>query len=271
MISPETVLHIYELKGSVSADICPVLESFVGLWNEEDFCYLFFTSREDAYVDRLSLESGSDLTDRYEMTYRDWQSGIPYEGLCVGNVRFVPADHPDPPEKAILIDPSVVFGDGSHPTTLRCLSIMEAIVRDSCVESVLDLGTGSGILALAAAAMGVPRVLAVDRNVLAIRTAKNNVRINSLASVIDVREGEATWFLDKPFDLVAANLPFQVLRDIVQMRQAKAHGYWIVSGINRRQADTLGELLQDNGIHTMMEFEDPPWITFASRNRAKYG
>ncbi|MEW6347721.1 MAG: 50S ribosomal protein L11 methyltransferase [Thermodesulfobacteriota bacterium] len=269
MISPDTVLHIYELKGSVPAELCPGVESFVGLWNEEDFCYLFFTSREDRYVDRVSEESGAVLTDRYEMTYRDWQSGIPYAGLCVGDVKLVPADHPDPPEKAILIDPSVVFGDGSHPTTLRCLSIMEAIVRDHRIESVLDLGTGSGILALAAAALGVPRVRAVDRNVLAIRTARNNVRINSLSDVIDVREGEASWFMDQPCDLVAANLPFQVLRDIVQMRQAALQRWWIVSGINRQQAEILQELLRENGIHTIAEYEDPPWVTFAARKPAR--
>jgi ribosomal protein L11 methyltransferase len=264
MISRDTYLYIYEVRGVVAADGSGRPSSFIGLWNEEDFSYLFFHSPEDVYVNALCHGSDSLLTDRYEMAYGDWQSGIPDGGLCVGDLTIVPADHPNPPPGAVVLDPSVVFGDGSHPTTLRCLSLLDTIIRDHVVESLLDLGTGSGILALAAAAIGVPRVLGVDRNQLAIQTAKTNVELNGLSGKVEIQEGEAAWFLDHPFDLVAANLPFQVLREVVQLRPARDHRFWIVSGINREQAEVLKGLLHDNGIRTTVEFDDPPWVTFAA-------
>ncbi len=65
-----------------------------------------------------------------------------------------------------------------------------------------------------------------------METTLHNVEINSLVSAIEVREGEARLFIDEPFDLVAANLPFQVLRDLVPLRGAGLHRFWIVSGIN---------------------------------------
>ncbi len=263
MISRDTVLYIYEVRGVIVTAPSRPPSSFIGLWNEEDFSYLFFTSPEDAHVNRVCQQSSAVLTDRYEMTYGDWQQGLPYGGLCQGNLTIVPTDHPNPPPGAIVLDPSVVFGDGSHPTTLRCLDLLQSIIGNNEIKSVLDLGTGSGILGLAAAAMGVPKILAVDRNQLAIQTAKHNVQINAVSETVKVVQGEAAWFLDDPFDLVAANLPFGVLRDIVQLRQAKAHQFWIVSGINKEQAEILKALMSDNGIQVITEFYDDPWVTFS--------
>jgi ribosomal protein L11 methyltransferase len=198
------------------------------------------------------------------MRYQDWQTGIPSAGIVVGGVSFVPADHPSPPQGAVLLDPSVVFGDGTHPTTLRCLSLMEEIIRGNGIASVLDLGTGTGILALAAASLGIERILAVDRNYLAVQTTRSNVERNGFARIIEVQDGEARIFIDKPFDLVAANLPFHVLRDLVALRGVALHRFWILSGINREQGEVLKDLLREQSHETFAEFEDPPWVTFAT-------
>jgi ribosomal protein L11 methyltransferase len=127
---------------------------------------------------------------------------------------------------------------------------------------MLDLGTGSGILALAAASLGVDTVLAVDKNRLAVQTARANVRKNMLSSAIRVAEGEARIFLDTPFDLVAANLPFRVLRDLVTTKHAGLHKSWIVSGINQQQAKVLKELFVDQGYLLDHSVFSRPWETF---------
>ena len=199
--------------------------------------------------------------------YRDWQTGLPPHGIKVAGVCFVNPDHPAPPPEALLLDPSVVFGDGSHPTTNCCLGFMEEIIRAELITSMLDLGTGSGILALAAARMGVKRVLAVDRNRLAVRTARENVKVNALDAVIRVQEGEARLFIDQPFDLVTANLPFHVLRELIPLKGSALHRFWIVSGINEQQGETLKELFSDLGYETCRHSVDHPWVTFTTARR----
>lgn len=236
--------------------------SFVGLWNEDEFMYLFFTAPEDEYVTSRVCSKTAILSSRHEILYKDWQTAMPPEGIRAGGAHFVRWDHPAPPPGSIRLDPSVVFGDGSHPTTIACLSAIERVFRSQRIRSMLDLGTGSGILALAAACLGINTVVAVDKNRLAVQTARANVKKNMLSSAIRVAEGEARIFIDKPFDLVAANLPFRVLRDLVTSKHALLHNNWIVSGINEQQADVLKELLADQGYLLDHCSLNPPWETF---------
>jgi ribosomal protein L11 methyltransferase len=267
MIPPDTLLYIYEIRGDPGDRISNPPASFIGLWNEEGFSYLFFTKPEDEYVNDQICGSGLLLGSRHEMQYGDWQTGIPAQGIKVEGVCFVSPDHPSPPPDAILLDPSVVFGDGSHPTTNSCLRFMEEIIRAETITSMLDLGTGSGILALAAARMGVTRIVAIDKNRLAVRTAIENVKANRLVDVISIEEGEARLFIDQPFDLVAANLPFHVLRELVPLKAASLHRFWIVSGINEQQGETLKELFSEQGYDTCRHSADPPWVTFTTAKR----
>jgi ribosomal protein L11 methyltransferase len=264
MIPRDTMLYIYEVRGIAGADFHDPPSSFVGIWNEEEFSYLFFTAPEDDYVNNSVCLEGVTLTGRHEMTYKDWQTGLPLQGITVGGIHFVPEDHPCPPAGALLLDPSVVFGDGDHPTTVACLGFLEELICNNRVASMLDLGTGSGILALAAARMGVKKVVAVDRNRLACETARYNVEINSLKSIIDVREGEARLFIHESFDLVAANLPFQVLRDLIPLRATGLHRFWVISGINAEQGGVLKELLQEQGYEIRDEQRNNPWVTFVA-------
>jgi ribosomal protein L11 methyltransferase len=268
MISPGSPLIIYEIDGCTPEDLGPAPGSFVGVWNEEDFSYLFFTRREDRFVAELTEGHHLGLLSRHELTYRDWQEGIPRSGLSVGGLNFVPMDHPNPPPASILLDPSVVFGDGNHPTTISCVRSLSRIVRTRVVRSLLDLGTGTGILALAGAALGVRNVVAVDRNHLAVATAKRNVHLNGWDAVIRVETGEARVFIDKPFDIVAANLPFGVLRDIISLEQTRLHRVWIISGINAAQGRVLMDLFLEQGFEVDAVHEIAAWVTFVARKLA---
>ncbi len=186
-----------------------------------------------------------------------------------GGIKVVPADGCSSGEDVVVLDPSVVFGDGSHPTTIACLRAMGRVFRTQRIYSFLDLGTGSGILALAAGRIGIRHVLAVDLNRLAVSTAKENVEANSLSDVVRVEHGEARLFLDKPFDVVAANLPFHVLRDLAAGNSVHLHRFWIVSGINEPQAELLKELFMEQGYEWFYESIDSPWVTFAIYNRRR--
>ena len=266
MISPETTLYIYEIQGDPESCFVAPPPSFIGIWNEDDFCYVFFTDSQDEYVERILGPDTSRLSSRHEVQYRDWQDGLPAEGLEIGDLRFVPENHVSPPFGSILLDPSVVFGDGSHPTTIRCLSFLVEILRKHSAESLLDLGAGTGILALAGARLGMKRIMAIDKNRLAVSAARFNVQANNYDSVIDVREGEARLFLDRKYDVVTANLPFEVLRDILTIDGASLHTFWIVSGISKDQGAILKDLLEEQGYRIDVEHFDHPWTTFVAVN-----
>lgn len=261
MPAPDEPLFIYEIEGDPFELIEDSPCSFVGLWNEEDFSYLFFTGPEDEYVRRLADRAGTAIKSRHEMAYRDWQQGLPKEGMKVRQLRFVGsrADVASPDD--VIIEPSVVFGDGSHPTTSACLDAVIGLLETEPHLSVLDLGTGTGIIAVAAATMGSRRVVAVDRNRLAVSAARHNVDINNVSQRIQVYEGEARVYLDEPFDIVAANLPFQVLRDIVTHRSAGLHRYWIISGIDTNQAEVVGGLLGEQGYIVVRDYPSKLWTT----------
>jgi ribosomal protein L11 methyltransferase len=266
MISPETTLYIYEIKGDPTNCFEAPPPSFIGIWNEDDFCYVFFTDSQDAYIERILGPDTSRLSSRHEVQYCDWQDGLPAEGIEIGDLRFVPASCVAPPPGSILLDPSVVFGDGSHPTTIRCLSFLVEMLRKHSAESLLDLGAGTGILALAGARLGIKRIMAIDKNRLAVSVAKFNVQANNYNSVIEVREGEARLFLDRKYDVVTANLPFEVLRDILALDGSSLNKFWIVSGISKDQGNILKELLQERGYRIDAERFDHPWTTFVAVN-----
>ncbi len=216
------------------------------------------------YVNELAKTTGIKQGTRHELAYRDWQTGVPMEGITLGGVTIVRPDHPDPPADAILLDPSVVFGDGDHPTTKACLDYFSAINQVEHIDTVLDLGTGTGVLGLVAARCGARKVVAVDRNMLAVQTAKDNVERNGLGKVMNVFLGEARHYVHEEYDLVFANLPFSVLRDIFTARELVRQRRWIVSGIDENQARVLQDILLEIGYAISRKRIDRPWVTFVA-------
>ncbi len=267
MISPDTLLYIYEIPGADERHFpCPP-DSFIGLWNEDEFAYLFFTGPQDAYVESCARKTGLPKGSRHEVLYGDWQQLIPAEGIMLGGLKFLSPGNATKQTGALLLDPSVVFGSGLHPTSATCVEFISDLIGGGKVYRALDLGSGTGILSLAGAALGLQKIVAVDKNRLAFRVTQENVRLNGFESIVEVHQGEARIYMDKPAEMVMANLPFSVLRDLVVLKEAELHQYWVVSGINREQADTLGVLLGDNGYDITYARATDPWVTFVAQRR----
>jgi ribosomal protein L11 methylase PrmA len=148
-----------------------------------------------------------------------------------GRLRIVPADADVEPGALRLTD-SAVFGTGLHPTTAMCLEAIEEDLQPSCPGALLDVGTGSGVLALAALLMGVPRALGLDLDVEALRAAAENARLNALDQRLALLRGvpdavAGTW------PLVVANLLAAPLVELapVLVRRVGHHGRLVLSGI----------------------------------------
>lgn len=270
-MSPNTRLYVYEIRGMIRDHVVMPPRSFVGLWNEEDSSYLFFTDTQDDYVNECLGGCDCELKKRHDTLYSEWQDPMPAAGRSIGNLLFVPDDHPSPPHGALLLDPSVVFGDGSHPTTVACLNFMCELIHQAPVRSMLDLGTGTGILSLAAAAVGVQRTIAVELNVLAFQTALRNVSLNRLDSRVTVKEGDARMFVDGDYDLAVANLPLDVLQSIAGLDRSSEIPQWIISGISDAQGARLERQFSEKGFQRTRFRRDYPWVTFVMSKTAHPG
>jgi ribosomal protein L11 methyltransferase len=146
---------------------------------------------------------------------------------------------PPPGEEVLVLRTAAVFPPGHHTTRL-CLALLCEALEGRPVASLLDLGCGSGVLALAAAALGVPRVTAVDLSARAARLTWDNARRNGMASRVDVVQGTGAC-LAGPFEVIAANLPFKVqLAEAAALgRLASPCGTLILGGFRDVQEEAL--------------------------------
>ena len=148
-----------------------------------------------------------------------------------GGLRIIPAHWPPETGALRLID-SPAFGTGLHPTTRLCLEAIQAIVQGTVPEALLDVGTGSGLLALAALQMGVPRATGIDVDQEALQTAAENARLNGMEHRFDLVHGGPDA-LALRWPLVVANVlaaPLIELAPSVARRVAR-RGQLVLSGI----------------------------------------
>jgi len=157
-----------------------------------------------------------------------------------------------------------------HPTTRLSLDLLREALSAASVQSLLDVGCGAGLLSLAAAALGVPRVLGVDLAPAAVQITRKNARDNHLAGALQVVQG-STECLKGPFDLVMANLPWEVQMDKVsELNRLAAKGSrLILSGFRDNQENLLIQRYQGLGwslrrriIKYFWHPELPPDISF---------
>ncbi len=221
----------------------------------------------------LSAQPHLTLLDNYHMTYDDWhgETLAPFRAgrFFITHPWDKIRNNPDtgsntgPDEFHISLDPGVVFGTGTHATTYNCLEALELAFSSSNVQSALDLGTGSGVLAIAAARLGCKKILAVDKNLLAARTAEKNVQLNNVKQNVMVIQGAAEIFIDKPADLVIANIHFDVMKNLLNSEGFLSKKLFILSGLLRSQAEEAAYTLKQKGAEIIKKWErDGIWHTF---------
>jgi ribosomal protein L11 methyltransferase len=265
LLRPDTLLFIYYIDGAIPAHHTIAAEHFIGNWVEDDFSFLFFTQPARRQVHEiLALFPTMKLLDQYEMTYAQWQGGS-VEPVRIGRFLLNPTwikASPGKNEVAITIDSGVVFGNGTHPTTRACLEAIDIACAGNKVKTMLDLGTGTGVLALAAAKLGCEKILAVDYNYLAAKTARHNASLNALDDHILVVNGRAEEFTAVATDLLVANIHYDVMKDLVRTDGFLRQKWFILSGLLRSEAEKITEFLKTRPVLILKHWNrDDIWHT----------
>ena len=268
-MGPYHKLFIYEVSDEISVNSDIFGRDFIGCWNEGGNAFLFFSRQHDEEVRRwLTRQGKGKLVSRHVMDYRDWQAGEDLKSFHIEKLVICPSwEEAEIADDEILIhlDPGVVFGTGLHPTTRGCLKLLSRIYQMDCPRKVLDIGTGTGILAIAAAKLGAREVLAIDHNELAVQTARRNVLLNEVEDRVDVKWGEAEASDGRNTEMVLANLHFQAI-DSLLTRKALFSKRWIVlSGLSPGQINGVLASLEKQQLKVYEKIEEDLWVTSVLR------
>jgi ribosomal protein L11 methyltransferase len=271
---PYQNLYIYEISGDISDSRNFFKEDFIGCWNEGEVSFLFFSQPHDVEVKSFSEKKGCPLLSRNILDYRAWQAGEELKPFKVGNLVISPLwenERVEEGEVLVRLDPCVVFGTGYHPTTRSCLRALWEIYQKERPKKVLDLGTGSGILALAAVKWGAEKVLAVDCNELAVETALRNVLSNGEFQRIETRMGKAEDFIQEEADLVCANIHLQVIESLLKKRAFFKKRWFILSGIFEKDAEEIEKRLKRKSVELVQRLQEKNWLTLVGLNESGKG
>ena len=173
---------------------------------------------------------------------------------------------PGPSDIVITIDPGMAFGTGHHPTTKTCLEQLEALVAPGM--DVLDAGCGSGVLSIAAAGLGARSVLGLDVDSVAVRVAKQNIRLNQRDDIVRVALGSLPHREAKPqsYDLAVANISAMVVSEMAGAlaTAVKPGGRIIASGIIVENQDRVERALVSAGTFLQETLLEGDWVTLVA-------
>ena len=201
-----------------------------------------------------------DWTESWKASFRPFRLG---EHIIIKpsweDVERGPGDH------VIEIDPGMAFGTGTHETTGLCVRLVEKYVKPG--DRVIDIGTGTGILAIAAAHMGAKPVLATDFDAVAVRVAAENVKINGFEGVIDLRCGDLLDVVQESGDVVIANIISDVIIGLAAPVRARIvdGGLFICSGISVERHEDVLNALRAADYEVLDDLVEGEWCAMAAR------
>ena len=171
-------------------------------------------------------------------------------------------------EISFEIDPGIAFGTGTHPTTSLCMDMIERYLNRG--DTVLDVGTGSGILMIAAAKMGAGMVHGIDKSNAAVEIARKNLILNQIEEKrYKVRSGTLLNGIEEQFDLVVANILMEIivrLLDDVQKNLRKA-GTFICSGMLEGNTHRVLNKMEALGFEILETRTKEKWVSIAGRQK----
>ncbi|WP_130806614.1 50S ribosomal protein L11 methyltransferase [Senegalia massiliensis] len=165
----------------------------------------------------------------------------------------------------IELDPGMAFGTGTHETTMMCIRQLEKYIHK--FDTVFDIGTGTGVLAIASAKLGAVNTIAIDLDEDAVRVAKQNVVKNGVANTVQVKHGDLLEIIDGKANVIVAN----IIADIISMlakdikKFLENDGVFISSGIILDKIPDVKKSLEENGLRVVDEIQMGEWACLVSK------
>ena len=172
----------------------------------------------------------------------------------------------DTGEVVIELDPGMAFGTGTHPTTIMCIALIENYLEKG--DSFLDIGTGSGILMIAAAKLGAGKICGVDNDQTAVHIAVENLKRNGVdAQRFFVNCANLAEGIKETYDIVAANILSHVILDLIEdiRRVLNSGGIFICSGIDDKNEKQVVTAMRKIGFEILEISSQDEWVAIAGR------
>ncbi|SCS24569.1 50S ribosomal protein L11 methyltransferase [Staphylococcus caeli] len=216
----------------------------------------------------LSLFSFEEQTIREQDWENEWKNYF-HPFRASEKFTIVPSwetyQQTDADEMCIELDPGMAFGTGDHPTTSMCLKAIEKYVQPS--HSVIDVGTGSGILSIAAHLLGVERIKALDVDEMAVRVAKENFQKNHCEQAIEAVPGNLLQEETEKFDVVIANILAHIIEEMIEdaFSTLNEGGYFITSGIIEEKHEAIVKQMKQIGFEIVSINHDNSWVCIVGK------
>ena len=215
-------------------------------------------------IKNMGIDIGEGTVEYIKVNEEDWANNWKkyYKPTKIGEnivVKPIWEEYEANGEMVIELDPGMAFGTGTHETTRLCVEALEENVKED--TTVFDIGTGSGILAIAAAKLGAKKVIGVDLDPVAVDSAKENVSFNDLNN-IEILYGNLMDVVTGKADLVVANIIAEII--VVLAEDVKNFlvpgGLFITSGIIRERRDLVETKLKEKGFKIKEVKEQGEWL-----------
>ncbi|MFE5319951.1 50S ribosomal protein L11 methyltransferase [Paenibacillus sp. NPDC056579] len=241
--------------------------------------------RSVAQLTEFDIDTGNPTYELKEVDDEDWANAWKqyFKPLRISERLTIKPTweeySPQEEELIIELDPGMAFGTGTHATTSLCLKTLEKVIQGG--EDVIDVGTGSGVLAIAAAKLGAKHVLAVDLDPVAVSSATENARLNGMDNDITVKLSDLLGVLQEsasgdasaalgvkiPVQVVVANILAEIIllfvKDVYDV--LAEGGTYVVSGIIQSKQKDVEQGLTAVGFTVTESYEDQDWVVIIAR------
>lgn len=171
-------------------------------------------------------------------------------------------------EVIIELDPGMAFGTGTHPTTVLSIQSLEQYVNKG--DTVIDVGSGSGVLSIASALLGAKEVFAYDLDDVAVKSTEENVKLNGLENKITAKQNNLLDNVDMKVDVVVSNILAEIIVRFVEeaWNNLKKGGFFITSGIIQNKKELVKDKLKEKGFEIIAMNEMEGWISIVAKKNS---
>lgn len=246
----ETRVIVYLPKNAQGAEMLSAITAMLRQLKESD---------PEGKMGRLETAGDTLLEEDWENNWKQY-----YKPLRVGeNLVVVPSweEYEKLPADIILkLDPGMAFGTGTHATTRLCMELLEKVVRPG--DTLLDVGCGSGILAVCGVLLGAEKADGVDIDELAAKIAGENAQLNGVADKTHFVQGDLTDKISGQYDLICANIVADVIIRLCPdiPRFLKKDGWFMASGIIDERSVEVENAIRKNGLAIKERLEEGGWV-----------